>query len=68
MGNDAALLAERLSPLFVLLAPLGYGVGYTQGKALRDKINTGIKMGDDRRSAGSARRAGSASAASRRKG
>ena len=49
VGNDAALLAERLSPLFVLLAPLGYGVGYTQGKAMRDKINTGIKMGDDRK-------------------
>ena len=48
-GNDAALLAERLSPLFVLLAPLGYGLGYTQGRKLRDKINTGIKMGDDRK-------------------
>ena len=35
MGNDAALLAERLSPLFVLLAPLGYGLGYTQGKPAR---------------------------------
>ena len=48
-GNDAALLAERLSPLFVLLTPLGYGLGYTQGRKLRDKINTGIKMGDDRK-------------------
>ena len=48
-GNDVALLAERLSPLFVLLAPLGYGLGYTQGRKLRDKINTGIKMGDDRK-------------------
>ena len=37
------------SPLFVLLAPLGYGLGYTQGRKLRDKINTGIKMGDDRK-------------------
>lgn len=49
VSNDAALLAERLSPLFVLAAPLGYGLGYTQGKTLRDKINTGIKMGDDRK-------------------
>ena len=61
-GNDAALLAERLSPLFVLLAPLGYGLGYTQGRKLRDKINTGIKMGDDRKKRVSARRASSASA------
>ena len=49
VSNDAALLGERLSPLFVLLAPLGYGLGYTQGKTLRDKINTGIKMGDERK-------------------
>ena len=33
----------------MLLAPLGYGLGYTQGRKLRDKINTGIKMGDDRK-------------------
>lgn len=49
LGNEASLLAERLSPLFVLIAPLGYGLGYTQGKRLRDRINTGIKMGDDKK-------------------
>ncbi|MCI6040074.1 MAG: hypothetical protein MR742_06090 [Clostridiales bacterium] len=49
VSNDAALLAERLSPLFVLIAPLAYGLGYTQGTKMRDKINTGIKMGDDKK-------------------
>lgn len=49
LGDGAALLAERLSPLFVLIAPLGYGLGYMQGKKLRDRINTGIKMGDDKK-------------------
>ena len=49
LGNEASLLAERLSPLFVLIAPLGYGLGYAQGKRLRDRINTGIKMGDDKK-------------------
>ena len=49
MSNDAALLGARLSPLVVLLAPQGYGLGYTQGKTLRDKSNTGVKMGDERK-------------------
>lgn len=49
IGVDAALLAERLSPLFVLIAPLGYGLGYMQGLNARARINTGIKMGDDKK-------------------
>ena len=49
LGDEATLLAERLSPLFVLIAPLSYGLGYTQGKKMRDRINTGIKMGDDKK-------------------
>ena len=49
MGADAALMAERLSPLFILIAPLGYGLGYTQGLIARARINTGIKMGDDKK-------------------
>lgn len=48
-GDGATLLAERLSPLLVLIAPLGYGLGYRQGLKLRMKINTGIKMGDDKK-------------------
>ena len=48
-GNQAVLLAERLSPLMVLLSPLGYAVGYLRGQHLRDMVNTGIKMGDDRK-------------------
>lgn len=49
LGNDAALLAERLSPLLVLVAPMGYGLGYSQGLNYRVKVNTGIKMGDDKK-------------------
>jgi len=49
LGNDAALLAERLSPLLVLVAPMGYGLGYSQGLNYRAKVNTGIKMGDDKK-------------------
>ncbi len=48
-GNQAVLLTERMSPVFVLLSPLGYAVGYMRGQHLRDLVNTGIKMGDDRK-------------------
>lgn len=48
-GNDAVLFAERLSPLLVLIAPLGYAFGYSQGLRFRARINTGIKMGDDKK-------------------
>ena len=49
IGDSAALTVERLSPLLLLIAPLGYGFGYRQGLNLRTKINTGIKMGDDKK-------------------
>ncbi|MEG1890705.1 MAG: hypothetical protein RSB91_03805 [Clostridia bacterium] len=49
LGDSQTLLVERLSPLLVLIAPLGYGCGYCQGLKLRIKINTGIKMGDDKK-------------------
>ncbi len=45
-GSDTALLAERLSPLLILIAPLGYALGYAQGPNVRARINTGIKVGD----------------------
>lgn len=48
-GANAVLLAERLSPLFILIAPMGYAVGYAMGQVQRDRINTGIKMGDDKK-------------------
>lgn len=48
-GNDALLLMERLSPLLLLIAPLAYGAGYAQGQSLRDKVNTGIKLGDEKK-------------------
>ncbi|MBR5546213.1 MAG: hypothetical protein IKU70_04455 [Clostridia bacterium] len=46
---ETILLAERLSPLLVLISPLGYALGYSRGQELRDRVNTGIKMGDDRK-------------------
>ena len=49
LGADATLWAERLSPLWVLIAPLGYGFGYRQGLKIRAKINTGIVIGDQRK-------------------
>jgi len=45
LGTDATLWAERLSPLWVLVAPMGYGFGYRQGQKIRTKINTGIAIG-----------------------
>ena len=45
MGGDATLWAERLAPLWVLLAPLGYGFGYAQGKKQRAKIHASIAAG-----------------------
>lgn len=46
ISDEATLLVERLSPLLVLVAPMGYGFGYRRGLKLRAQINTGIKMGD----------------------
>ena len=48
-GSKAVLLMERLSPVLLLIAPMGYGIGYAEGLLLRAKINTGIKMGDDKK-------------------
>lgn len=49
ISDDATLLVERISALLVLIAPIGYGFGYAQGVNLRTKINTGIKMGDEKK-------------------
>lgn len=49
LGTDAGLWAERLSPLLLLIAPMGYGFGYGQGLNYRVKVNTGIKLGDDKK-------------------
>ena len=48
-GYDAVLLAERLSPLFVMVAPMGFGVGYSRGHVLRTRINTGIQQGVEKK-------------------
>lgn len=49
LGNDAMLWAERLSPLFVMIVPMGFGLGYTRGPALRTRINTGIRQGVEKK-------------------
>lgn len=42
-GNSGAvLLVERLSPLLVVLAPLGYGIGYSRGEDYRARVHGGI--------------------------
>ena len=49
LGSEATLWAERLSPLWILVAPLGYGFGYTRGIQVRTKINTGIAIGEKKK-------------------
>lgn len=49
LGKTAILWAERLSPIWVMLAPLGFGFGYRAGIRQRIKINTGIAIGDQRK-------------------
>lgn len=42
-GNaGAVLLVERLSPLLVFLAPLGYALGYLRGEDYRARVHGGI--------------------------
>lgn len=45
LGKTAVLWAERLSPLWITIAPIAYAFGYMQGPKLRIKINTGIAIG-----------------------
>lgn len=45
IGKDATLVAERLSPLFILLAPLSYGCGYLLGPDQRARVNGSIQQG-----------------------
>lgn len=49
IGDQATLLVERMSPLLLLVTPIWYGVGYGQGLRYRAQINTGIKMGDEKK-------------------
>lgn len=49
LGSTVTLWAERLTPLWVLVAPLGYAFGYRQGINMRTKINTGIAIGEKKK-------------------
>ncbi|MDD3921847.1 MAG: hypothetical protein PHO41_11840 [Eubacteriales bacterium] len=49
LGSVATLWAERLTPLWVVVAPLGYAIGYGQGVKMRTKINTGIAIGEKKK-------------------
>ncbi|MDO5436026.1 MAG: hypothetical protein Q4G19_06615 [Clostridia bacterium] len=44
-NRDGLLLAERLSPLVVLLPAIAYGIGYTRGPAARSQVHTAIAEG-----------------------
>lgn len=44
-NKEGLLLAERLSPLLVLLPAVFYGVGYTGGVKVRTKIHADIEAG-----------------------
>ena len=45
LDTNGVLWAERLTPLWVSIAPLAFGFGYLQGPKIRTKVNTGIKIG-----------------------
>ena len=49
LGNPAIFWTERLSPLLVCLAPLGFGFGYRSGLKARVRVNTGILIGDTKK-------------------
>lgn len=51
-GTDAAgmlLTLERLSPLLILIIPMGYAVGYLRGPALRAQVHGAISTDAKRR-------------------
>lgn len=48
-GDSATLWVERLSPLLLCIAPLGFGLGYRNGIRLRVRINTGILIADNKK-------------------
>lgn len=49
-GSAHTLLwLERFSPLLVLIVPMGYALGYMQGKRLRAMVHGAIKTNDKRR-------------------
>lgn len=41
-SREASLLLERLSPLLVLIIPMGYALGYSRGKAMRSQVHSSI--------------------------
>ena len=49
IGREAVLSVERLSPVLLLIAPMGYAVGYTQGIKMRIRVNTSIKLGVEKK-------------------
>lgn len=43
-STGASILLERLTPLFVLIAPTGYALGYLRGKKVREMIHSSIAL------------------------
>lgn len=48
-NKEGLLWLERLSPLVVLLPVVVYGIGYTKGVALRNRVHTAISKNENRR-------------------
>ena len=48
-GKEAILWVERFSPILLLIAPMGYGIGYFYGENERKKILKGILIGDKKK-------------------
>ena len=48
-NRDALLMAERLSPLILMLPAFAYGAGYNAGRQERTKIHTGIEESNKKR-------------------
>ena len=49
LGDEVTLWTERMSPLLILIAPLGFAVGYRGGLRARIHINTSIAIGDEKK-------------------
>ena len=48
-GAIAVFWVERISPLLICIAPLGFGFGYQNGLQLRVRVHTGILIGDKKK-------------------
>ncbi len=48
-GKTQIVWVERFSAILMLIGPMGFGLGYSRGHALRTQINTGIAQGVEKK-------------------